>query len=304
MGCFKCLLGCFTPMGIPEGSYEKQDGAAPDYAQEKWWDCYGEDKGPSAMVPSGEGVHDKLPVDQRPADVFYLHPTCYVGATWQMPASDLRAGEWAAVNMSLNASAFNGTCRIFAPRYRQATLFSYLDVTNGRAAFDGAYEDVRAAFQHYLAFQNQGRPFLIASHSQGGWHALRLLQEFVEAKPLAEKFVAAYCLGSWLPEAMFLGKGAAFKQVATSSKWPSSGSVYLRSKVEGFVQRSQHVNLRVVCSPSEAELGDREAALCITPPTRPQIPNPQSCTLHPTPYTLHPTPYTLHPTPCTPHPTP
>ena len=117
--------------------------------------------------------------------------------------------------MSQNASVFNSTCRIFAPRYRQATLSSFLDVDveSGRRAMDGAYTDVRAAFQHHLSFQKQGRPVFIASHSQGGWHAIRLLQQFVEAKPLAEKFVAAYCLGSWLPEAMFMGKLAPFRQV-------------------------------------------------------------------------------------------
>jgi hypothetical protein len=214
-GCFRCLLGCVLPIGVPAGSYEQQDGPAPDYAQEKWWDCYGADQGPSAVVP--DGVDDKLPVDQRPADVFYIHPTGYLGATWQMPPSDLRTGEWTGLHMSLNASVFNGTCRIFAPRYRQATLYSFLDVPNGRAAMDGAYADVKAAFQHYLAVQNHGRPFIIASHSQGGWHAVRLLQELVEGKPLAAKFVAAYCLGSWLPEAMFLGKGAPFKQVAATT---------------------------------------------------------------------------------------
>ena len=218
MACFKCLIGCVTPLGVPAGSYEQQDGPAPDYAQEKWWDVYGGDTGPSAKVP--DGVNDKQPVDQLPADLFFIHPTTYFGAKWQMPPSDDHStGEITSLVLSKNASAFNGTCRIFAPRYRQATLFSFFgDVPSGRAALDGAYADVRAAFQHYLAVQNQGRPFVIASHSQGGWHAVRLLQEFVEAKPLADKFVAAYCLGSWLPEAMFLGKGAAFKQVVNSSK--------------------------------------------------------------------------------------
>ncbi|KAJ1472334.1 hypothetical protein T484DRAFT_3440094 [Baffinella frigidus] len=216
LGCVKCLLGCFIPIGFPAGKFEQQDGPAPDYAQEKCWDCYGADNGPSALVP--EGVGDKLPVDQRPADVFFIHPTGYFGAAWQMPPSDLPTGELTGLSMSRNASAFNSTCRIFAPRYRQATLSSFLDVDvpSAREAMDGAYADVRAAFQHYMDVQNRGRPFVIASHSQGGWHAMRLLQEFVEAKPLAEKFVAAYCLGSWLPEAMFLGKGAAFKQVHLS----------------------------------------------------------------------------------------
>ena len=87
----KCLIGCFT--GVPTDSYQYQEatkrwGAAPNYAQEIWWDCYGGDNGPSALVP--DGVNAKLPVDQRPADVFYVHATGYWGATWQMPPSDLR----------------------------------------------------------------------------------------------------------------------------------------------------------------------------------------------------------------------
>ena len=49
-----------------------------------------------------------------------------------------------------------------------------------------------------------------------------LLQELVEAKPLAEMFVAAHCLGSWLPETMCLGQGAPFKQVANHSTRPTT----------------------------------------------------------------------------------
>ena len=144
---FKCLLRCFV--GVPVGSYEEEEvrqwwGPAPDYAQEKWWDCYGADTGPSSLVP--EGVHDKLPVDQRPADLFFVHATGYWGRTWQMPPSDVRTSELTGCYMSQNASAFNGTCRIFAPRYRQASLSSFLDVDvhSGRAAMDGAYADVRS----------------------------------------------------------------------------------------------------------------------------------------------------------------
>ena len=155
-------------VGVPAESYEEQKadkrwGPAPDYAQGKWWSCYGADEGPSAMVPAGV---DKLPVENRPADVFYLHATSYFGPTWQMPPSEVRADEVAGWAMSQNASAFNGTCRIFAPRYRQATIQSFLTARpDGRAALDGAYEDVRAAFQHYLDFQNNGRPFFIAGKS-------------------------------------------------------------------------------------------------------------------------------------------
>ena len=64
---------------------------------------------------------------------------------------------------------------------------------------------------------------------------MRLLQDFVEGKPLAEKFVAAYCLGSWLPEAMFLGEGTPFRQV-----FSECGNYCLVG------QHTQTVNLRIV----------------------------------------------------------
>jgi hypothetical protein len=61
-------------------------------------------------------------------------------------------------------------------------------------AFDTAYSDIRIAFQHYLDHY-QGRPIIIASHSQGTQHAKRLLKEFFDNKPLRNKLVAAYLLG-------------------------------------------------------------------------------------------------------------
>ncbi len=41
-------------------------------------------------------------------------------------------------------------------------------------AFDLAYEDLKTAFENYLKHYNKGRPIIIASHSQGSLHALRL----------------------------------------------------------------------------------------------------------------------------------
>lgn len=55
------------------------------------------------------------------------------------------------------------------------------------------------AFDRYIEERNQGRPFLLAGHSQGSTHALRLLQEKVIGTPLQERLVAAYLVGMAVP---------------------------------------------------------------------------------------------------------
>lgn len=64
---------------------------------------------------------------------------------------------------------------------------------------DFAYADVVRAFDYFLAHYSNGRPFIIASHSQGSLHALRLLQERVVGTPLAKRLVAAYVVGGFTP---------------------------------------------------------------------------------------------------------
>jgi hypothetical protein len=95
------------------------------------------------------------------------------------------------------ASVFNKYCRVFAPRYRQANLFAFYTKNKDSAndALNLAYEDVRNAFEYYLKNYNHGRPIIIASHSQGTWHAGKLLKEFFEGKPLEKQLVCAYIIG-------------------------------------------------------------------------------------------------------------
>ncbi len=85
----------------------------------------------------------------------------------------------------------------FRPRYRQANLQAFFtdDKEKAKAAFDTAYEDMRTAFIYYLKNYNNGRPIIIASHSQGTLHAGRLLKEFFEGKPLQNQLVCAYIIG-------------------------------------------------------------------------------------------------------------
>ena len=66
----------------------------------------------------------------------------------------------------------------------------------GREAYEMAYNDIREAFVTYMKEYNNDKPIIIAGHSQGAGHAKRLLQEFFDDKPLKNKLVAAYLIGT------------------------------------------------------------------------------------------------------------
>jgi hypothetical protein len=96
------------------------------------------------------------------------------------------------------ASIFNSAGKIYAPRYRQAHIHAYFtkkEKEQARQAFYLAYRDVATAFQYYLDHFNNGRPIILACHSQGATHGMRLLKEFFEGKPLQDQLVVAYLVG-------------------------------------------------------------------------------------------------------------
>ena len=70
-------------------------------------------------------------------------------------------------------------------------------------AFDLAYKDLKTAFEYYLQHWNNGRPIIIASHSQGSLMAERLLKDFFQDKPLKNKLVVAYIIGWAVPKDYF-----------------------------------------------------------------------------------------------------
>src|SRR5690606_1765782 len=85
-----------------------------------------------------------------------------------------------------------------APRYREANVFVYVqrDKALARDVLDFAYQDVARAFDYFIDEYNQGRPFIIASHSQGTHHAMRLLKEKIDpSADLYRRMVVAYAIG-------------------------------------------------------------------------------------------------------------
>ena len=169
---------------------------APDYTRSGSWLALPGRDGLERSAPAGLSPVNEA---QAPADVFFIHPTTAkteaLNAPWD--ASD----EVAPLNRAVllgQASVFNGCCRIYAPRYRQASLAA---LGKSPEAVDLAYSDVAAAFREFIAHRNDGRPFILASHSQGTAHAVRLVQAEILGTPLQDRMVVAYLIGGYVPDA-------------------------------------------------------------------------------------------------------
>ena len=84
--------------------------------------------------------------------------------------------------------------------YRQMAAAGFMqeekyEDENFKRAILVAYSDVRAAFMYYLKHENEGRPIILAGHSQGSLLAEMLVDEFFHEKKLQEQLVAAYLVG-------------------------------------------------------------------------------------------------------------
>jgi Protein of unknown function (DUF3089) len=189
-----------------EGYAFTSTSGAPDYTKADFWAAHPKKLDPSDSLPRGLSLY----ASDTPADVFFLHPTTFTGARNNEALN--AAIDDAALNAKTDystilyqASAFNAAGRIFAPRYRQAHISAYFmtDKEKAKAAFDLAYNDIRTAFLYYMEHENKGRAIIIASHSQGTTHALRLLKEFFDDKPLENQLVAAYLVGMPIPPDFF-----------------------------------------------------------------------------------------------------
>jgi len=178
----------------------------PDYGNLDYWAAHPWKKDPSDSVPAS------LMNEARDSsvDVFFLHPTTFtldqkLENTNAAIDDDYINAKTDYSSILYQASVFNQRCRVFAPRYRQAHLATFFskDKEKAAATFDLAYEDVKNAFVYYLKNWNNGRPIIIASHSQGSLLAERLLKEFFEDKPLHNKLVVAYIIGWPVPKEYF-----------------------------------------------------------------------------------------------------
>ena len=186
------------PINMPAKPFgELPAPPAPDYADPRAWAALPDRVDAADVVPENDSFGDR----QRSAavDVFYIHPTTYRGAeNWNQPLDDAATNAWTDESViARQAAVFNACCRVFAPRYRQATAAAVGAPPAMRSleAYEFAWQDVRTAFLHYMKHSNGGRPFIIAGHSQGASHIERWFRDFGANQEYRRRLVAAYAIG-------------------------------------------------------------------------------------------------------------
>ncbi len=132
-------------------------------------------------------------------DLFFVHPTTYGPPANGNYIADLKDNKLNKKTdlYSINriTSAFSEYCNIYAPRYQQMNievLSMPEDKINNYLKIP--VSDVKAALDYYLDNHNDGRPFIIAGHSQGS-NVLQVLLLNNNEMFDKEKIVAAYLPG-------------------------------------------------------------------------------------------------------------
>lgn len=172
-------------------------GPALDYAQAGSWAARpGMADDPTAWRPTGAPAQGR-----GDAAIFFVPPTAAFGTThWNARTDAGDTGDRLAGFLRTEASALADAGALWAPHYRQAVLGSFLADTpekraHAQAARNLAYGDIASAFAAFLAAQAPDTPIILAGHSQGALHLMRLMREQVAGTPIAARIAAVYMVG-------------------------------------------------------------------------------------------------------------
>lgn len=167
-----------------------------DYADRKLWLARPDISATNGSTWLPQGVKRTEP---GPAAVFYVHPTSYMApfntARWNASLEDEESQEIARRFVMTQASAFTRAGQVWAPRYHQAHFGAFLTGSeDGTRAISAAYREVAAAFRAFLV-ANPASPIILAGHSQGSLHLMRLMKNEVAGREIAGRIAAAYLIG-------------------------------------------------------------------------------------------------------------
>ena len=186
------LLLALSSCGLSLDLVEKEL-PLPDYSNIDYWIAH-----PEKIDLSDSSFTGEL-VNQFDIPVFFVSPTVYFPEkkeSWNLNPSTAEGKSLFETPLTFQSTAFNVAGFVFSPVYRQSAYQVYNIAPNQitKRSYDIAYSDVRSAFNHFISQIGPQTPFILASHSQGTDHLIRLFQEDFP-KALYGQLVAAYLVG-------------------------------------------------------------------------------------------------------------
>lgn len=147
----------------------------------------------------------KIPEITKEFDTFYIYSTMYFGGGEDDPDyatldnKEVLDSIW--IEHAIKSSVFEESTNLFIPFYRQAGMKlageTWLKTRSIETAIAGIpYSDITAALDYYFDNYNNGRPFIIAGHSQGSAILRLVLRDYFKEHPeYYKRMVAAYAIG-------------------------------------------------------------------------------------------------------------
>jgi len=164
-------------------------------------------------------------------DCFYVYPT----VSQQSGANaDLHIDPAETAVAETQASRFSQVCRVFAPLYPQLTLSAILTPADLTAAnLAKAYDGVAAAWDDYLAHDNDGRGVVVIGHSQGAALLITLLDQKVDSDPAVRRhLVSAIILGGNVTVPIGATVGGSFRHIPACTSTTETGCVIAYSSFD------------------------------------------------------------------------
>ena len=149
----------------------------------------------------------KFPEITKDVDTFYIFATEYILGSFEEGAPDYGSLdnkemiEGMGVEYIGHATTYADDTNVFAPYYRQSGLKYAGKIVERDGNLDAAllgmpYNDIVDALDYYFEHYNEGRPFIIAGHSQGSALVKQVLfRYFKEHQDYYQRMVAAYVIG-------------------------------------------------------------------------------------------------------------
>ena len=252
-----------------------QSPPPPDYASLEAWALWPGDHPDLNTPPNSANVTNIDPAADPQGekigavDIFYIHPSLYSSPErWNAPIDDPSSAQlFNRVAAPNQVGPFYAHGNVFAPRYRQATLFAeFTHKYDGLAARELAFADIRMAFEYFLAARDPDRPIILVGAGQGALHGLGLLQQyFAKDERLREQLVMAHLTGIGIPKSIFQ---TALATIPPCQKKDDIGCVVAYTDMgPGFERERRRLRRRALIweDPETLQPVTGEAHLCTNP---------------------------------------
>lgn len=182
------LVSCGLSLELVE-----KDIAAPDYTKVSSWAAHPE------KLDWSDSSFTSRNANQFDIPVFFVSPTIYFpkrGGTWNLDPTLEKSEHAFDTPIKYQSTAFNIAGPVYSPTYRQSAYQVYEVPPNTvtKGSYQMAYADVESAFEEFQKRIGPEQPFILASHSQGTDHLIRLISK-PEFEVYTDRLVAAYLVG-------------------------------------------------------------------------------------------------------------